>query len=85
MIKHIFSKKNIKNFKILIFKITNRLNGKSDTYLYSRLGQVDLEGDLLAHEDVRVARLAKKGLQDVQLGTGECGAFSALLPRVDSC
>lgn len=52
--------------------------------LYSRLGQVDLEGDLLAHEDVRVARLAKKGLQDVQLGTGECGAFSALLPRVDS-
>lgn len=53
-------------------------------HLYSRLGQVDLEGDLLAHEDVRVARLAKQGLQDVQLGTGECGTFSALLPRIYS-
>lgn len=52
--------------------------------LYSRLGQVDLEGDLLAHEDVRIARLAEEGLQDVQLGTGECGAFSSLLPWVDS-
>lgn len=50
------------------------------SYLDSGLGQVDLEGHLLPHEDVRVARLGEQRFQDVQLCPGEGGALPALLP-----
>jgi len=50
-------------------------------YLDAGLGEVDLQGHLLPHEDVRVARLREQRLQDVQLRPGERGALPALLAR----
>ena len=50
------------------------------SYLNPRLWQVDLESDLLPHEDIRVARLLEQGLQHVQLRAGEGRALPPLLP-----
>ena len=52
------------------------------TDLHSGLRQVDFQRHLLPHEDVRVARLGEKRLQNVQLCPSEGGPLSALLPRV---
>lgn len=54
----------------------------SVSHLHPGLGQVDLQRHLLPHEDVRVARLGKQRLQDVELRPGEGGPLPALLPRV---
>jgi len=40
-------------------------------HLYSRLGQVEVRGQLLPPEDVRILRLRKGHLQLVQLVRGE--------------
>ena len=49
------------------------------SYLNPRLWQVDLESDLLPHEDIRVARLLEQRLQHVQLRAGEGRALPPLL------
>ena len=49
-------------------------------YLDARLWQVDLERHLLAHEDVRVARLGEQRLEHVQLAARERRPLAALLP-----
>jgi hypothetical protein len=54
------------------------------TNLDSRLGQIDFECNLLAHEDVGISRLAEQRLEDVELGSGEGCSFSSLLPWIDS-
>ena len=54
--------------------------GPLPQYLNTWLGQVDLQSDLLPHEDVRVARLGEQGLQDVELGASESGALPTLFP-----
>ena len=58
-----------------------RLSGRA-AHLNPGLRQVDLDGHLLAHEDVRVARLAEQVLQHVQLLAGEGGPLPALLAAV---
>ena len=57
-------------------------NGGSEnrTYLDTRFGQVDLEGDFFAHEDVRVACFGEQRLEDVELAARERRPFAALLP-----
>lgn len=57
---------------------TRQLSGR---YLDSGLRQVDLEGHLLPHEDVRIARFGKQRLKDVQLRACEGGALPTLLTR----
>lgn len=47
--------------------------------LHARLGQVDLQSHLLAHENVRIAGFAEEGLENVELRAGEGGPFAALL------
>ena len=54
--------------------------GQLVQYLNTWLGQVDLQSNLLPHEDVWVARLGEQGLQDVQLGASESGALPTLFP-----
>ena len=49
-------------------------------YLNSGLGQVDFERHFLPHEDVGVPSLLEQRLEDVQLGPGEGGPLSSLLP-----
>jgi hypothetical protein len=51
-------------------------------HLDTRLGQVDLQSDLLPHEYVRVAGLPEKGLEDVELSSGERRPLTPLLPGV---
>lgn len=53
----------------------------SRAHLHARFGEVDLEGHLLSHEDVRVPGLAEQVLQHVELGPGERRPFSALFAR----
>lgn len=48
--------------------------------LDTRFGQVDLEGDFFAHEDVRVACFGEQRLEDVELAARERRPFAALLP-----
>ena len=50
-------------------------------YLDSGLGKVDLEGHLLPHEDVWVARFGKQSLKDIQLCACEGGALPTLFTR----
>ena len=50
------------------------------SHLDPRLGQVDLERQLLAGVDVWVVRLRKHPLQLFQLGAGEGGPDAPLLP-----
>ena len=52
------------------------------THLYAGLWQVDLGGELLAHEDVGVACLHEQVLQDFQLRAREGGSLAPLLARV---
>ena len=47
-------------------------------YLNSRLWKVDLESDLLPHEDIGISRLLEERLQDVQLLPGERCPLSPL-------
>ena len=49
-------------------------------HLNAGLGQVDLEGHLLAHEDVGVARLGEQVLEHVQLSAREGRPLAPLLP-----
>lgn len=49
-------------------------------HLHPRLGEVDLEGQLLARVDVGVVRLGKDPLQLLQLRAGERGPDPPLLP-----
>lgn len=53
-------------------------------YLYSGLGQVDLQGHLFAHEYVRVSGFGKQRFQHVQLRPGERGPLASLLPRISN-
>lgn len=48
-------------------------------YLDSRLGEVDLQGQLLPGVDVRVMRLGEDPLQLFELRTRESGADTSLL------
>lgn len=58
-----------------------KATGKVDSlHLDSGLRQVDLQRHLLPHEDIRVPGFCEKGLQDVELGARESGAFTSLLP-----
>lgn len=50
-------------------------------YLDSGLGQVDFEGHLFPHEDVRVSGFGKQSLQDVQLCARKGGALPTLFTR----
>lgn len=50
------------------------------SHLYSGLGQVYLQRQLLSGVDVRVVRLGKDSLQLLQLGAGEGGPDAPLLP-----
>ena len=52
------------------------------SHLYSRLGQTDLDGQLLPGEDVRVVGPAERLLQLLQLKAGEGCAVSALLAHL---
>ena len=52
------------------------------THLYAGLWQVDLGGELLAHEDVGVACLHEQVLQDFQLRAREGGSLASLLAWV---
>lgn len=49
-------------------------------HLYSGLGQVYLQRQLLPGVDVRVVRLCEHALQLLQLGAGERGPDAPLLP-----
>ena len=51
-------------------------------YLDTGLGQVDLQGDFLAHEDVRVPGLGEEALEHVKLGPRERRPLAPLLARV---
>lgn len=51
-----------------------------DAHLYARLGQVDLERELLARVDVWVMRLGEHALQLLKLRAREGGADPPLLP-----
>ena len=55
-------------------------NPWSGRYLDAGLGQADLEGDLLAHEDVRVARFGEQRLEHVELVARERRPLATLLP-----
>lgn len=46
--------------------------------LYTGLRQVDFQGHLLAHEDVRVARLGEQRLEHVELRAGERRPLTSL-------
>lgn len=50
-------------------------------HLNARFGEVDLQGHLLSHEDVRIPSLSEQVLQHVELGPGERRPFSALFAR----
>lgn len=50
------------------------------TYLHASFCQIDAHGEILAHEDVWIVRLGKRGLQLLQLVAGERGAEPPLLP-----
>lgn len=50
-------------------------------HLHARFGEVDLQGNLLSHEDIRVTSLAEQVLQHVELGPGERRSFPALFAR----
>ena len=51
------------------------------SYLYARLGETDAQCQLLAHEDVRVVRLAERPLELVELRWSEARPVSLLLRR----
>lgn len=51
-------------------------------YLYTWFGETNLERDFFSHEDVRVSRLGKQRLEDVQLRSCEGGPLSTLFSRV---
>lgn len=53
----------------------------SEAHLDSGFRQVDLQGHLLSHEDVRVPRLVEQTLQQVELGPSEGRPLSPLFAR----
>ena len=52
------------------------------SHLYSRLGQTDLDGQLLSGEDVRVVSPGEGFLQLLQLERGESSPVSSLFPHL---
>lgn len=48
------------------------------TYLYPRLGEVNLHGNFLAGVDVRIVRLLEGSFQFLELGRREGGSYPAL-------
>ena len=48
-------------------------------YLNSRLWQIDLESDLLSHEDIGISRLLEQRLQHIELLPSEGCPLSPLL------
>lgn len=68
-------------FRLLSFVAVSCKCLWSRAYLNARLGQVDLDGHLLPHEDVRVAGLGEERLEHVELRPREGGPLAALFAR----
>lgn len=51
-------------------------------HLNSGFGQVDFQGHLLSHENIRVSGLGKQILQYIQLSAGEGGSLSSLFAGI---
>lgn len=62
--------------------IAGRLTIFFATHLHPGFRQIDLQRDLLAHEDVGVLRLRKEAFQHVQLRASERRSLPPLLPRI---
>lgn len=58
----------------------NAVNERRVSHLHARLGEVDLQRELLSRVNVRVVSLREHALQLLQLRAGERGPNAPLLP-----
>ena len=81
-ILYYLSSKSIERLLILCWSFPGDKWSILNSHLDPGFWQVDLEGDLFAHEDVGVASLGEERFENVQLRAGERRPFPSLLPWV---